>query len=278
MKAHEYGSEFMEEMKPTRIWELDFLRGFAIIMMVFDHLMYDLKSLPNLFGNFYLIDNPFIHSAYQFGLDYWTSDLRAGGHYVFVAIFLLVSGISFNFSRDNLKRGTRFLAVALLISAVTLAIELFSGGVYRFGIYFGIIHLFAVGTLLTWLLRKIWNNDFFLFTIGAILIVIGIYFKFWKLIYFNSLDFGKFLAMIAGYKGYGADYFGIAPFAGVIMIGSAIGKYIYPKNTSLVPMLDGRWNKPFKFAGRHALVIFVTHQLIIFALVFAIMYIIGYRV
>lgn len=267
----------MEEKKPTRIWELDFLRGFAIIMMVFDHLMYDLKSLPSLFGNYYIVNNPFINSIYQFGMDYWTSGLRAGGHYVFVAIFLLVSGISFNFSRDNLKRSMKFLVVALVISAITLAIEIISGGTYRFGIYFGIIHLFAVGTFLTWLLRKIWNNDFFLFSVGAILVVIGVYFEFWKMISFDSLDFGRFFAMIAGYKGYGADYFGIAPFAGVIMIGSAVGKYIYPNKMSLVPMLDGKWNKPFKFAGKNALVIFVAHQLVIFALVFAFMYMFGYR-
>jgi len=268
----------MVKTRQPRIWELDFLRGFAITMMVFDHFMYDLKSLPFLFGNYYLVDNAFFNSAYQFGMDYWLSGLRAGGHYIFVAIFLLVSGISFNFSHDNLKRGLKFLAVALLISAVTLSVEALSDGVFEFGIYFGIIHLFAVGTLLTWALRKLWDNDLFLFVIGAILVAVGVYFRFWEVPYFDSLNVGRFFAMIAGYKGYGADYFGIAPFAGVIMIGSALGKFIYPHKTSLVPFLDGKWNRPFQFAGRHALWIFVTHQLVLFALVFIIMSLFGYRI
>ncbi|MFH0993386.1 MAG: heparan-alpha-glucosaminide N-acetyltransferase domain-containing protein, partial [bacterium] len=36
----------MEKQGSNRIWEIDFLRGFSIIMMVWDHLMYDLKSVP----------------------------------------------------------------------------------------------------------------------------------------------------------------------------------------------------------------------------------------
>ncbi|MBN2504601.1 MAG: DUF1624 domain-containing protein [Bacilli bacterium] len=268
----------MESTRQARIWELDFLRGFAIIMMVFDHLMYDLKGLPSLFGNYFVVGNPAVEWLSDFADVYWYSSLRAGGHYVFVFLFLVVSGISFNFSRNNLRRSLRFLAVALVISAVTIGIEEISGGAYDFAIYFGIIHLFAVGTLLTLLVRKIWNNDLFLLSIGLVIVGLGVVLEFWKVEYYGSLDFGRFMMMILGFKGYGADYFGLAPFAGAIMVGSAIGKHIYPSKFSLLPKLDGKWNIPFTYCGRHAFMIFITHQLVLYFLIFAFGYIFGYRI
>ncbi len=268
----------MEKTKPVRIWELDFLRGFAIIMMVFDHLMYDLKSMPGLFDNFWAIDNNSFNWLYDLAISYWKSDLRAGGHYVFVFIFLIVSGISFNFSHNNFARSLKFVIVAILISAVTIAIEDLSGGTYNFAIYFGIIHLFGVGTLLTLALRKIWDNDLFMLTIGLVIVGFGIYMHFWDVKYFPSLDFGRFFLMVLGFKGYGADFFGLAPYAGAIMIGAAIGRHLYPERRSLLPSLDGKWNRPFKASGRNALAIFIVHQPLIMLFLGIVAYLFGYRI
>ncbi len=173
----------MAKTERVRIWELDFFRGFAIIMMVYDHLMYDLKSLPQWYGNFEVVANPAVTFVSRIALGYWLSLAREIGHPIFVAIFLLVSGISFNFSRSNLRRGLKFLAFALLISAVTLLVQSATGGGLRIGIIHGIIHMFALGTLLTWLLRKLWDNDVFLFAMGLGIIGLGIVFKFWEVAY-----------------------------------------------------------------------------------------------
>ncbi len=263
-------------MSEKRVWELDFLRGLSIILMVIDHLMYDLKSLPYWFSNYQAItiEGSFMDILYKVGRWYWYSDLRNNFHFVFVAIFLLVSGISFTFSRSNIKRGFKFAMVALGISIVTLSIEWATG--MEIGIVFGIIHMFAVGTILTFLFRKLWNNDVFIFFVGTMIITVGFLFDFVNVDYYQSLTFSRFWEVVIGLKGYGADHFGIFPYVGVIMIGTVIGNLFYKSRLSLVPLLDKGWNKPFIYAGKHTLIIFVTHQLIIFGLVYLLGTILGY--
>ncbi len=89
--------DHMEKHGTNRIWELDFLRGFSIIMMVWDHLMFDLKSIPSWFSNYGDLEHPILQTVVDFAHSYWYGSARAVGHFIFVAIFLLVSGISFTF-------------------------------------------------------------------------------------------------------------------------------------------------------------------------------------
>lgn len=268
----------MEETSQKRIWELDFLRGFSIILMVFDHLLYDLNHLPALFSNFYQVQNPFFNSIFKIGEWYWYSDLRAGGHYVFVAFFLIVSGISFNFSHNNLRRFLKLMLVALAITAITWGLDAAFSSVFQFLTIFGIIHLIAIGALLTLLLRKIWNNDLFILSVGAVLIILGFGFRFWDLDYDSELTFGNFFPIVLGVKAFGADHFGLAPFAGMIIFGSAIGKFFYPEKKSLLPGWDRKWSRPFMYAGRKSLWIFITHQLVLFGIIYLVGYLLGYRI
>jgi uncharacterized membrane protein len=250
----------MEKQKETRIWEVDFLRGFSIIMMVWDHLMYDLKSIPYWFANYGEFERPAI----------------AWLHFVFVAFFLVVSGISFTFSRSNLKRGLKFLLFAVLISVVTMGIDALTG--LGIGVFFGIIHMFAFGTLITWALRKLWNNDVFMLTVGVAVVVVGVLFAWRDVPAYGSVTWDNFFPIMIGTAAFGADHFGILPYTGVIMIGTVVGNLFYKSRQSLIPKLDGAWNKPFCYAGRHTLFIFVTHQIILVALVFLIGYLAGYHI
>ena len=259
-----------------RVWELDFLRGFAIMMMVFDHLMYDLKSLPVWFANFHDRTDNFIHGLADLAGLYWRSDLRAFGHFFFVALFLLVSGISFTFSKNNLKRGLKLAVVATLISIITYVTDELTG--LHVFILFGIIHMFAFGILLTYLLRWIWDNDVFMLIMGTTIVVIGIWFDFMNLAYAGPLDVDAMLKVILGIRWYGADHFGLFPYAGVIMIGTVIGNRFYHAKVSLVPQLKKRWQSSVLWSGRHSLWIFLFHQPVLMALVFAVMYLFGYHI
>jgi uncharacterized membrane protein len=266
----------MDSEKSRRIWELDFLRGFSILLMVFDHLMYDLKSIPYWFSaNYATVGNAFLEGLVGFAQNYWTSALRNGGHYVFVAFFLLVSGICFTFSRSNLKRGLKFFLFACLISVITFLGEKFLG--LRIGVFFGIIHMFSVAILLTWLLRKIWNNDLFILAIGLGIIIYGMTFDWMHLAFVNHLDVQNVFLIILGQKGFGADSFGLVPYAGVLMVGTVIGNVFYKNRVSLLPHLDGKWNAPIVFAGKHSFAIFLFHQLVIFGLVVLLAMGLGYR-
>ena len=44
-----------------RVWEADFLRGVAILLMCFDHFMYDLSIIDGFFTDFYLKAPMFMH-------------------------------------------------------------------------------------------------------------------------------------------------------------------------------------------------------------------------
>ena len=262
-------------MKKTRIWELDFLRGFAIIMMIFDHLMYDFRNMNSIFRNFNQLDLGFFNTLNDIARWYWSSDLRFVGHMFFVALFLLISGISYTFSKSNLSRGLKLVVVAVLISVVTYAIEEITK--LNVFILFGVIHMFGFSILLTYLVRKIWNNDWFVLAMGSFIIGLGIINQFWELNYISFVTISDMPEIIIGTKSYGADTFGLVPYAGVIMVGTVIGNQFYKHRVTLIPNVKVSEKNIVNWVGRNSLVIFLTHQFVLFGLILLIGYLFGYR-
>ena len=76
-------------MKRKRVWELDFARGFAIIMMIWDHLMFDLKDMDYYFKNFDELNRSGFLWVNQFAETYWNSTVRFYGHFFFVSVFFV---------------------------------------------------------------------------------------------------------------------------------------------------------------------------------------------
>jgi len=276
-------------MKQKRIWELDFARGFAIIMMVWDHLMFDLKDLNSYFVNFYEVIHPLFNWLEDFAELYWNSTLRFYGHFFFVSVFLLVSGISFTFSKSNLSRSLKMMIVAGLITLVTYFIDRF-GGLNAF-IVMGIIHMFALTTFLTWFVRfilgklskffeqrKLWfDTELIVFVLGVIIIGIGIQFEFWRIRYVQEINWQTLPGIIYGTNAFGADYFGIFPYWGMIMIGTVIGNLFYKNRVTLLPKAKVSNKNVVILAGHYSLWVFVFHQLVLYALIFAIGYMFGFH-
>jgi uncharacterized membrane protein len=129
--------EGAEATKRCRAFELDALRGLALLMMVLHHLVFDLRYL-------------FALDVFAFQETWWFENLLRP---TFLNVFLLVSGICCTFSRSNTRRGLRLLVVAIGFTAATSIVSWFSG--LDFYILFNVLHLLAVGTLLysglTWL-------------------------------------------------------------------------------------------------------------------------------
>ncbi len=263
-------------MKNRRIWELDFARGFAIIMMIFDHLMFDLLGMNYYFINFDEINKPFFIFLNQIAKLYWQSSLRFYGHLFFVSVFLIVSGISFTFSKSNLNRSIKLLLIALTISVVTYFIDVLT--TLNSFIIFGVIHMFAVSIFLTYIFRKIWNNDLFIFGLGIIIVIIGIHIRFWELNYITNLSYKDIPGILLGTKAYGADYFGLFPYWGLIMMGTVIGNVYYKNRFSLIPNVNLSDRNIVLVTGRNSLIIFITHQFILFGLLVLIGYLFGYRI
>lgn len=87
-------------MNKTRIWELDLVRGIALLLMIYFHIIYDLKEIYNF------------PVTYGSGVNFYIGKISA-------ILFILVSGISVSLSRSNIKRALKVLIIALVITVVT---------------------------------------------------------------------------------------------------------------------------------------------------------------
>jgi uncharacterized membrane protein len=220
-----------------RIWEIDFLRGLAIILMVGYHLLFDLGEFRGI--------KRFLGFSTDLSSVAWTA-----AQYFFAGLFVILSGISSTLSRNNVRRGLRLLAVSLAVTAVTYVFDPSSA------IYFGILQCLAISMLLYGAVFEkagpvvcgAWGA--LVLGLGAVLPVIK------KGLVVRSdwlLPLG-----IPGPSFSSFDYFPLIPWLGIFLIGSALGKSLYASKRSLLP-----WRLPRTFvnaAGRHSLLIYLVHQ------------------
>ncbi len=232
-----------------RFWEVDALRGLAIVMMVLFHLVYDL--------NFW-------------GL--WRVDLYSGFWWFFpraiAGTFILLVGVSLTLSLARathtaggrlylryLRRGLRVLSWGLVITAVTWLF-------YRSGfVVFGILHFIGVAIILAYPFLKLryWN-----LLLGVALVVVGVYLEGWSVetswLFWLGLRPLHFQSV---------DYFPLIPWFGVVLVGVFLGNTLYAGYTRRFPLPDVstsalvRW---LGFLGRHSLLIYLTHQPILVTL------------
>lgn len=263
-----------------RIWELDALRGLAVLLMLFDHLTFDLADISYYFSDWAKAGG-FIRTLERWGTAFQNSALRAGGHYVFVVVFLLLVGISCTFSHSNVKRGLQVLGCGFAVTIVTRFLVIMGALDARIGpIVWGILQVIGFSILLYAAITAVTGNRYVLLGAGAAIILAGILIDWTNVSQAAALPKGltrwqeicwfvrNDLAQVMwGLKWYGPDCFGILPCAGVVLVGGYVGKTFYRSRRSLLPRLDGAWNKPFRFVGRHAIAFYLAHQPIILAVV-----------
>jgi len=75
----------------------------------------------------------------------------------------------------------------------------------------------------------------------------------------------------------GADYYGIFPHMGIFLLGAGLGGFAYKNKKSLLPWIDGRWNKTFSFVGRNAIWMYLAHQVVFFVGTAVMAMLVGYR-
>ncbi len=274
--------------KKRRVWELDFLRGFAVLAMCFDHLMFDLAFFRSWFSNSYEVSSPYLDRLSELASRYWaTSSIADAGfrfwaHYLFVFLFLFIVGISCALSHDNVKRGSLLGVVAFVFTGATMALKAI--GIMQDGVVFGILHCIALSILcvaavdsLTSFNKRV--NLFAPLAIGIAILAVGVGNRFWNMsIRFDGAFVDDhFLGYILGTHAYGDDWFGLYPYVGAVFLGMFFGKAAYSVRRSVLPALDGKWNKPVCFVGRHALIFYLAHQIAIAGIVFIACLCAGYR-
>ncbi len=225
-----------------RFWEIDFLRGIAIIMMVIFHFLWDLNY-------FYKTDIVLLKGFWK-AFQITTATL-----------FLFLVGVSITISRIQqtarfdkyLKGGLKIFLCGLIITAVTKLV--FPNSF----VIFGILHLIGVSIIISYFFKKFkYLNLLF----GIIFIIVGLIVKNYavncNIFLFLGLHSNTFNSI---------DYFPIFPWFGVILIGLFVGKLIYPKNERrfrLINLSNEAVVKSICLLGKKSLIIYLFHQIVLY--------------
>jgi len=258
------------KMSP-RFWEIDAMRGVAIITMIVYHTMWDLwywRVLPDvvLWEGFW---------------KYWQR-FTAGTFLILVGVSLALA-----YRRERARRtsgerifpkffwrGLKIFGLGMIITVVvTLA---------RVGyVDFGILHLIGVSTILAYpFLRFTWPNLALWGALSAIgQWLVGKHFdgRWMPLAIGSTLSVffidGRWLAPLGITPTYypAVDYFPLIPWFGVVLLGVWFGNWFYAGNQRLIPLPD--WGdvlpiRGLRVLGRHSLVIYLVHQPLILLTLF----------
>lgn len=238
--------------KIRRFWEIDSLRGIAILVMIIFHVLYDLNHL-----DLYKI-NLYSYPLFLFFLP-------------FAVIFLLLVGVSLSLSYSRatkklttkqltikyLKRGLMIFSLGLLITVAT-RIYLTNGFVI-----FGVLHCIGLSIILAYPFIKFRYQNLI---IGTIFIIIGIILQNYRFDFYWLIWLGFRPSIF-----YTVDYFPLLPWFGVVLIGIFIGNTLYPKykrRFNIKDLSESLIIRFLCFLGRNSLIIYLLHQPIILGLIY----------
>ncbi|MBR4011083.1 MAG: DUF1624 domain-containing protein [Clostridiales bacterium] len=254
----------------NRAFELDLLRGFAIFMMILHHFAYDLRYI-------------FEYKVFSFisaECDWFWAFL----HPFFIFVFVVISGICCQFSRNNFKRSLKLLIVALGFTVVTITADHFLD--LGCSIYFNVLHLLFVSTLLFAVFdhfeqkkygeRNSRNGDAVLF-----LIVMAFFFLLNGIHYYHYKIHSGFVSILGiephpDYAWTVGDELGLIPWVGVFFLGVLIGRHVYKKKETLFPNAPKAVHavsKPFEWIGRNSLLVYILHQPIVLGILYLLRYV-----
>lgn len=226
-KEIEQKNEQKNEEKRERIWELDLLRGIALILMVYFHVIYDLNEIYGVPVN------------YDSGINDYIGNISG-------SLFIFLAGLSSSLSSNNIARGMKILAVALVI---TLSTHIYNS---ILGIKFGILHFLSVSILTVPLLEKINKKLLPVLGVGVILSA-----KILTTIKVNNNILFPFGLVTADFIS--SDYYPLIPWYGVFLFGYGAGKFFYQEKRTLFSSFTLGENIISK-AGRQTLLIYLIHQ------------------
>ena len=185
-----------------RFWEIDSLRGVAIIMMVIFHFVWNL----DFFTGLEISLNSVFWEAFRI---------------IIVSTFLFLVGVSLYISTYNkeevfLKLAKRGLYIFSLGLGITLFTKIFFPDNY---VFFGILHLIGVSIFLSYFFLKFrFSNLFF----GLVLIALGVVLKQYSFdipwLYFLGFSSDAITTL---------DFYPILPWFGVVLWGLFAAKFLY---------------------------------------------------
>ena len=228
-------------MTNTRDSALDLMRGIAIIMMIAYHFIWDLNA------------------TFEFTKDPLDTPAGEAWRYLIVFLFLSAVGISLVIAhskqlnlRKFIKRLTFLGIAALIVSAVTYI------RYPDYWIYFGILHLIWVSSLIAIAFINLPKTSLLI----AALILIGIIFDQPNLSIISNI-FEPYLPPNS------LDFYPLFPYLSFVFIGMYLGHYPHYQKVFIFRL---NW---IEVMGKHALIIYLTHQVVLLGLVSFVYYLLN---
>jgi uncharacterized membrane protein len=237
-------------LRKARLWDVDVLRGIAIIMMVIYHLMWDLRAFGgypiDLFGSFWKT---------------WQNITAS----LFLGLVGLSLTLSYNAARQAGASGSlfgRYLIRGLQIftwgMAITLVTYVFNPAVF---VRFGILHLIGISIIISYpLLRFKWLNLF----LGIAILILG------QLLQLLGPNIGWL-----GWLGLDLtpgptfDWAPVIPWYARVPLGVFLGNTLYAGGVRRFPLPDLSGNllvRGLRLMGQNSLLIYLIHQPILIVL------------
>ena len=225
---------------------IDEVRGLAYIAMIIYHAYYDYvfvygHDLPDPVNVFMKWFQPFIAGT-----------------------FIVIAGISSNYSQNNFRRGVKYFFCAMLltfVTAVAMPSEI---------IIFGVLHFYAISAMIYGFIGKFTERIPYILGIAMFVLLYAVtlniprgYVGFEGLYAIDMPDFlyGHYWLFPLGFPSSGffsADYFPLIPHFFLFMAGASLGVYFKSGKAS-----RGFYMSRFgglAFIGRHGLLIYMLHQ------------------
>lgn len=250
----------MPESIQRRYSLLDSIRAIAVVNMILYHLCYDIFCVFGIWQDFYQALPVIIWERF------------------ICCTFILVSGISLNFSRHGYRRGIIVNLCGFMITVITVL------AMPEQAIWFGILNLLGCAMLITFALRRELSRVKPLIgTLVFILLFLLFYGVPRRYIGLFSYPLFPLPDMLYQYKWlaflgfppegfFSTDYFPLLPWIFLYLAGFELWRFIAQKNLDKhfyrkIPVLD--------FIGRHSLIIYLVHQPLLYGVCYLIFYFIG---
>lgn len=237
----------VRRLRSDRLWEIDALRGLAIIMMIVYHLLWDLSALGG-----YAIN---VYSGFWRYFQVTTASL-------FTGLVGVSMALRYQAMREQRKisyapffwRGAAIFSWGLVVGIVTF---LFDPSMY---VRWGILHLIGFSIVVSWpLLRFRWPN----LALALALLLAG------RVVMRAGLDFSwlDWLGLDASPR-QAFDYFPMIPWLSLPLLGLFVGNSLYAHVARRLPLPalgDAPLIRLLRLMGQNSLLIYLLHQPILLA-------------
>ena len=246
-----------KKVSARRLWEIDTLRGFAIVQMIFYHFVWDLHFFGLYQGN--LFSGPWQWFARTIATQF---------------LFLVGISLTLSYHREIQQGETNLFTKYFLRGAkifgwglvITIGTYFFIGQGF---VIFGILHLIGFSIMISYPFLRL--NRWVALLTGLTMIGVGLY--------IDSVVVDYPWLIWLGLKQQGiamVDYYPVLPYSGIALLGIFAGYILYRdhlRQFALPDWSDNQFVSGLRFLGRHSLLIYLIHQPILIAIFF----VLGFR-